>query len=561
MLRDYQELAVKETFGYLNNTTGNGIIVMPTGTGKSHVIAEIAKRALWAQPNIRVHMLVDSQELIEQNLEKLLDAWPNAPVGVYSAGLKRKQMDFPIIYGGIQSMHKVVHDLAPPKLTLIDEAHMFGPSAEAMYGDYHKVMREREPYLRSVGLTATDWRLGLGRLTEPGSFFTDTIINLATLQNFNRFIDEGYIVKLIPRPTETKLDLTGVGLTGGEYNSSAMQKAVDKPEITWRALQELCHYGQNRRKWLLFASGVDHADHINEMLNGMGVSCTVVHRGVLKDERRQRIKDYKAGRYRAIVNNNILTKGFDDNAIDLIGVLRGTMSSALWVQMLGRGTRPLYAQGFDLNTREGRLLAIANSVKQNCLVLDFAGNAALLGPINDPVIPRKASGMGGDAPVKICETKRLKAGYTGCGVYNHPSVRVCDNCGAEFDFSVKFGIEASVQQLIADGVDEFKWFDVKNVFYSSAVGPSGKPYLRVDYYVSKSKRFTEFVHLEQTKWMLHKARDWWRARAKHPPEWGVPPTVKDALPYCNRHYLKEPVKIRVWVNRQPYPEIVNYEYE
>src|SRR4029079_8138707 len=108
----------------------------------------------------------------------------------------------------------------------------------------------------------------------------------------------------------------------------------------------------------------------------------------------------RAGEVRALVNNNILTTGYDDPTIDLIMVLRPTMSVVLWVQMLGRGTRPVFPPGYDSETLEQRMAAIMASGKFDCLVLDYAGNTRRLGPINDPVIPAPPKSKGTrDAPV------------------------------------------------------------------------------------------------------------------------------------------------------------------
>lgn len=556
--RDYQITAINETFNYLNATTGNGVIVQPTGTGKSHVISGIVRRALQYRPNAKIHMLTDKKELIRQNAEKLVSHWPGAPLGIYSAGLKTKQKYMPITYGGIASMIKVVDQFGPVDLVLVDEAHRMNPNSETLYGQYMKELRRVNPFVRLIGLTATDWRMGFGKLTDEGGVFDDVIINQASLEWFNWFIDQGYLVPLIPRPTQTVLDTSGVGMSGGDLNMAEVQRRVDKSDITWRALEELCHYAQDRHHWLIFAAGVDHADHITEMLNYMGVPTTVVHRGI--SDRDQRIADFKAGKYRCMVNNNILTTGFDDPYIDCIGMFRPTLSSSLWVQMLGRGTRPVYTPGFDLETREGRLAAIAASFKRNCLVLDFADNTSQMGPINDPVLPRRAGLGGGEPPIKTCTTDRLIKGQTGCGCWNHTSVRYCQNCGAEFDFAIKYGVNASTQALIANGVEDIQWFEVQNIYYSQQVSASGVKYLRVDYWVGPKKKFMDFINLEQTGWVLHRAKEWWKARFKHP-EWGAPPTVKEALPYCTREYLKEPKRIRVHVNHQPYPEILNYEYE
>src|SRR5512140_3338529 len=123
----------------------------------------------------------------------------------------------------------------------------------------------------------------------------------------------------------------------------------------------------SKKPWRVFASGVDHAIHVRDMLESLGVSTSVVHSRMSDGERDQNIADFVAGRYRAMVNNGILTTGFDFPEIDLIVMLRPTQSPGLWVQMLGRGTRPVYAPGFDLDTKDGRLEALKAGPKQNCL--------------------------------------------------------------------------------------------------------------------------------------------------------------------------------------------------
>jgi DNA repair protein RadD len=161
-----------------------------------------------------------------------------------------------------------------------------------------------------------------------------------------------------------------------------LQAAVDDADITYRALTEAVQIGQSRRSWTAFASGIDHAIHIAEMLRGtFGIDAAEVHSKMPEKERDRRIEAYKRGELRCIVNKDILTTGFDHPPIDLILMLRPTMSTGLWVQMLGRGTRPYdpavhgYLPGFPTK-------------KYDCCVLDYAGNTRRLGPINDPVIPK-----------------------------------------------------------------------------------------------------------------------------------------------------------------------------
>lgn len=567
MLRPYQQDAINATFGYFQKNTGNPVIAMPTGTGKSHVIGGFVQQSLQWYPSTTFMVLTHVKELIRQNHAKLVEGWPNAPAGIYSAGLKQRQTYMPITFGGIASVIKAVEagEFGRIDILFIDECHLLNSNADTMYARLIMELKKKNPYLKVIGLTATPWRTGQGHLIENG-IFTDMAIDMTGFQAFNWFIAEGYLAKLIPRPTATQFDLSGVGITGGDYNQGDVTKAVDRYEITLRALQELCYYGQDRHSWLIFSSGVEHADHICEMLNAMGIPTTVVHRGIPATERDKRIADFKAGLYRAIVNNNILTTGFDHPAIDLIGMLRATMSPGLWVQMLGRGTRPLYNIGnyppSILDTVEGRFWAMQNSLKQNCLVLDFAGNTGRLGPINDPMIPRKSNGAPGDAPVKKCETAKLKINnFTqpiGCGVWNHASARYCDNCGAEFDFSVKISTSSSNAELILSEPVDFQWLDINNVFYSKHVGPSGTPCLRVDYYSGK-KCISDFIFLEHTGYNLHKAKGWWTARFKGD---GIPPTVDQALPYANSTWLKTPIRLRIWKNKPGgKPDILSYEYE
>jgi DNA repair protein RadD len=106
--RYYQTEAVDSIWSYFRDGgRGNPIVAMPTGVGKSVVIARFLQSVYAVYPNQRVLMLVDSKELIQQNYEKLLMAWPFAPAGIYSAGLKRKELGKPITFAGLQSVWKM----------------------------------------------------------------------------------------------------------------------------------------------------------------------------------------------------------------------------------------------------------------------------------------------------------------------------------------------------------------------------------------------------------------------------------------------------------------------
>jgi len=542
--RPYQTAAKQSIFDYFAANDGNPVVAMPTGTGKSIVIADFIESALNWYPNQRIMMLTHVKELIEQNFEKLLSIWPTAPAGIYSAGIGRKDTNCKITFGGIGSVNKKAHIFGHQDLILIDECHLVSPNQSTMYNKFISDLKEINPYLKIIGLSATPYRLGLGSITD-GGLFTDICLDLTSMREFNGLIEEGYLSTLVPKKTKSELDVSSVKLTGGEFNQHDLQEAVDKESITRAAILETIEWGETRNHWLIFATGIEHAEHIHEMMKEFGISSAVVHSKMSNEERKDAISGAKSGKYRALINNNVLTTGFDFPAIDLIVVLRPTSSPGLWVQILGRGTRPVYAPGYDLNTISGRLQAIENGPKQNCLVLDFAGNTRRLGPINDPVIPKKKGAKkGGCAPVRICQI---------CSTYNHASLRFCTSCGVEFPRQVKIMEEASSAELLATDLPVVESFKVDKVVYRIHSKKDRPDAILVQYYCGL-RLFKEYVCLEHGAFPAKKARDWWRERA-----WDLecPETTKEALSKIQD--LRTPISIRVWLNKK-YPEVMNSEF-
>lgn len=546
--RDYQTWAVSETWRYFQEKDGNPVIAMPTGTGKSHVIAELLRSMLYSFPTTRAMVLTHVKELIKQNCAKFLASWPNAPAGIYSAGLGKKEHYNAITFGGIASVAKKAALFGHIDLLFVDECDLVSPSETTMYNKFITELKKVNPLLKVVGLTATPWRAGLGAITNEGGLFTDVCVDMTGVDAFNWFIEQGYLIPLVPRPTKLVLDVTGVHMRGGDFIQAELQHAVDKKEITLKALQETCEIGRDRYAWLVFASGVDHAKHIADELNIMGVSARAIYSGMDEADRDRCIDQFAKGQIRALVNNNILTTGFDAPFVDLILMLRPSGSSRLWVQMLGRGTRPCFAPGFDLETQQGRLSAIAASHKQNCLVLDFANNILRLGPINDPVIPKqKGKGPPGMSPVKLCPH---------CNTYNHSSVRFCTFCKAEFVFQTKLKVEASTQELIKGKVEMpiVESVKVDHVTYTIH-HKADLAILKATYYCGLQK-FSDYVCLEHPdgNFALKRARDWWRERSKLP----VPRKVDEALDLVDQ--IACPTHLEVWVN-QKYPTIQRYCYD
>jgi DNA repair protein RadD len=422
-LRPYQEAALDALFGYLADEGGSPLVDLATGTGKSLVMAELARRVIHDYPERRVMVITHVKELIEQNYREFCNLWtaPSpAPAGIHSAGLGRKETRQQVIFAGIQTAHRKAASFGKIDLLLVDEAHLIPVKTETMYGRFIAEMRELNPDIRIAGLTATPYRLTTGRLDQGEGALFDEIIFTYGMRDAVR---DGYLSRLITKATETGFDLTGVGKIGGEYIETQLQAAVDKTETTRRAVDEAAAFGRDRKSWLAFCSGVEHARHVRDEIRLRGFVAETVTGETPSEERRRILEGFKAGRIRCVTNNSVLTTGFNAPGVDMILAMRPTTSPGLYVQMMGRGTRN--APG-----------------KTNCLVLDFARLISTHGPVDD-VKPRDRSNGGGVAPMKACPN---------CMSMMYSSIMLCPDCGHVFPASEtpKLTPKASALAIMSD---------------------------------------------------------------------------------------------------------------
>lgn len=750
MLRDYQQRTIDQLYAWFaEGNAGHPCLVLPTGSGKSHIIAALCKDALQSWPETRILMLTHVKELIAQNAEKMRQHWPNAPLGIYSAGLKRKELGEPITFAGIQSVRTKAKQIGHVDLVIIDECFVAGTkistpkgqididkvrcgdlvfnargvgtveavscrsvletllvelddgtkfectgnhpiftdggwqkaeqleigarlfrledvsclwsriqtldkkgrqrennfsnvgttlekaklllrevckeitpdgaecrSTKANAGNFEKNQastystwrkraiasfaavgapscvggrmdsgicnqdqsrtlernisecvqnghllsgendlhrigwkqsrqrreenagQEERPIscgprvarvsrikrespvlvfnlqvsghpsyfangiaahnchlvahkdeggyrtlladlsvinsnLRIVGLTASPYRLGHGYITDDPAIF-DALIEPVSLEEL---IHKNYLSILRSKITRTKLEVEGVHKRGGEYIESELQAAVDTSDKNRLVAAEIVRLGHNRKSWLVFCAGVDHAQHIAEALNSEGITTECVTGETPSAERDRILTDFKAGRIQALTNANVLTTGFDAPGIDLIAMLRPTMSPGLYVQMAGRGLR------------------IAPN-KTDCLVLDFAGVVEQHGPITAVKPPPKKGDKVGEAPVKVCDH---------CQEICALSVRVCPACGEAFPEPVKAALKLHNHDIMGiEGTDleVSAWTWRKHISRAS-----GKEMLAVSYYGGLSDApVTEYLAVTHDGYAGEKSR-------------------------------------------------------
>lgn len=399
-LRPYQRKAIDDLYAWFPAHPGNPCVVLPTGAGKSIILAKFCEEALTSWPQTRILILTHVRELIEQDANALVRIWPLAPMGIYSAGLGKKELDYAITFAGIQSIWRKAADVGHVDLVIVDECHLISHKDQGSYRKFIDDLTEINPSLRVIGLTATPFRLGHGLITDKPALFSAPLIEPTSIKALQK---SGYLALLRSKVTKAKLSTEGVGKRGGEFIEHELQKAVDVQETSEAVVREVIARASDRKAWLFFCTGVDHALHVRDILLEEGITAECVTGDTPKAERDRIIEDFKAGRLRALTNANVLTTGFDYPDIDCIVMMRPTMSPGLYLQMVGRGMR-LKSHGGD------------------CLVLDFAGVIEQHGPVTDVNIPGK-KGKGGLAPSKLCPE---------CDEIVHASVMTCPACGYEW---------------------------------------------------------------------------------------------------------------------------------
>lgn len=522
-LRDYQQEAVESLFDYFrSHDEGNPLVVAPTGSGKSLMIAGFVSEVFRISPNERILILQHRKELIQQNFEKLVKMCsPDLSFSVYSAGLGQKSLSGRCVVAGIQSIYRNAHKVPKFDLVVIDECHLTPSGGSGMYRTLLEELKQRNPKVRAVGFTATPYRMDSGSLLDGEGVFDDLAYNT----DIQRLISEGWLAPLVSKSGASSPDLSKVAIRGGEFVMKEVEGSFTQ-KVSEAVLYEFNKYGSDRKSVLIFCSGVKHAEYFTNLLRGAGEKAECVTGESEALFRENYIREFKQGRIRFLVNVDVLTTGFDAPNVDCIISLRPTQSPGLWVQMCGRGMRTC-------------------SGKKDCLVLDFGGNVERHGPIDFIDIRKKVRAVGRSneyreksevvtQEVKICQKCR-----NACLV----GASSCHLCGYEFPLEVKHEATASSAQILGgSSVDQI--FEVYEMQFEIYEKPGKPPIFRIKYRCGFGFWLSDYLCFEHRGFAAKIARQKWKRLSVNPEE--EPPTsAREALFFASTGEVKEVQSLKV----------------
>lgn len=527
-LRPYQREAVDAVYQHLRTRDDNPCVVIPTGGGKTPIIATICRDAV-KQWNGRVLILAHVKELLQQAADKLESVCPDVPVGVYSAGLGRRDKRQPVIVAGIQSIYDKACDIDPFDLVLVDEAHLIPPDGEGRYRQFLNDAKTVNPHLRIIGLTATPFRMTSGEICTPDGFLNHICYEIGVKQ----LIVEGYLSPLVTKAGKSHVDTSGLHVRGGEYVASEVESLMDDDGLVRAACEEIVSYTAQRKACLIFAAGVDHGLHVcNTLEHEFGQSVAFVYGDMTSEARARAISGFMDCRIKYLVNVNVLTTGFDAPHVDCIGLLRPTMSPGLYYQMVGRGFR-------------------LHPYKVDCLVLDFANNVLTHGPVDqlEATSRRKRNGESEPAAKECPECQAvISAGYA-----------KCPQCGYEFPppDTQKHGTTPTDAGILSGEIKTTQ-HDVENVYYTVHVKrgqPDAPRSMRVDYQIGVGEFKSEWICFEHEGFARQKACAWWTKRSPDK----IPSNVEEAVQAVKNGALASTLKITVrTVSGEKFERIIDY---
>jgi DNA repair protein RadD len=494
-LRPYQIEAIEALHTHICTKETNPCIVLPTGSGKSVVMAAVIEKWKKESPNVRGCILAHRKELVEQNARQLRNI--GTEVGVFSAGLGKRDYEAPVLFASIDSIYKKAGEFQPFDFIFVDESHRIPPSGEGKYRTFIKGCKRFNPNLRVIGWTATAFRMGCGPICHK-----DHILNEMCYEaKITNLINDGYLCNLRSKVGTVIPDLQNVQHNSrGDYITNSLAKATNKKSIISGAIAEAVRIiaSEKRRAAIFFCVDIEHCEKVSHELQKHNIYAPFVTGKTKQHERDRLIRDFRNGTIRAICNVNVLTEGFDAPHIDCIVLLRPTLSAGLFSQMVGRGLRLFPG-------------------KNHCLVLDFGGCIDEHGPIDL---------LGENQRVVMATCQSCRESFS-------RAIRICPACGTELtrkevDRLEQVERERRMHGTKASGKNilsiEPETFAVNTVYVERHIKPASPDSLRIKYRCGLSV-FREWVCLDHPGEAGQIAQTWWKQRFQNKNKI----TVNDAL--------------------------------
>lgn len=377
ILRHYQQQAISDLRGAYRDGARAPLLVMPTGAGKTCVMAEIM-RSLAARGRSAL-VLVHRRELVAQTSCKLDLA--GVDHGIIAAGTQPSSA--PMQVASVQTLVRRLDSIAvPPDLVLVDEAH------HATAGSWARVLGHWPGALR-LGVTATPVRLDGRGL----SAVFDRLVHGPSVADL---IYTGHLCPAKIYAPPQRADLSALRKRAGDYAIDQAADALDRPTVTGDAIEHYQRLASGKRA-IVFCCNVRHAEHVTAQFCGNGIAAATLLGSSQPEQRDRLVQQFDGGQVKVLVTVDVVSEGFDVPAASCAILLRPTASLGLYLQQVGRVLRP--AEG-----------------KQAAVVLDHVGNVHRHGFPDDTrdwsLDDRLRTGRGNGQPA--------------------PSVRTCPTCFAAF---------------------------------------------------------------------------------------------------------------------------------
>ncbi|RKF19727.1 DEAD/DEAH box helicase [Alginatibacterium sediminis] len=444
-LRNYQQDAVDATLKHFRRSDKAAVIVLPTGAGKSLVIAELARLARFP-----IIVLAHVKELVEQNHAKFVQlglSQQGLKAGVFAAGLGKKQSQFQVTFASIQSITRNLSAFdGYYSLLIVDECHRVSLDQDSQYQQLITHLSITNPRLKVLGLTATPYRLDKGWIyqkhyhgfyrSESEKMFERCIFELP----LRRLIKDGFLTepKVIDAPAARyQFDELPI-----QFQNAQLEQFLSRyARITQAICAQIKSLAEDRQAVMIFAASVKHAQEIQSYFEPK--QCALITAETPMLERDQLIQAFKNKELKFLVNVSVLTTGFDAPHVDMIAILRRTDSVSLYQQIVGRGLRLAdnksdcwvidYAgNGYDLYQPEvGELKPNAQSdlVQVPCPQCDFANLFWGIVDSNGHIIEHYGRRCQGEVEQQQCDYRFKYKVCPNCDGQNDIAARECTHCG------------------------------------------------------------------------------------------------------------------------------------